>query len=99
MRGEAATLVGDAQQQVFGPYVVVTQPQRFARRQPEGFLRAVGERNVARQRVLATAGRFLNLPPDAFVADPQGRQHHRADAVTLMGNAQQDVLWADVIVT
>ena len=96
--GHALTLTDEAEQDVLGADVIVTELQRLAQRQLEHLLGTRGERNMPRRRLLALADDLLHLLPHRFQADPQRLQSLRRHALALVDQAQQDVLGADVVV-
>jgi hypothetical protein len=78
----ALTLADQAQQDVLGPDVIVTELQRLTQRQLKYLLGARGERDVPRRRLLALADDLLDLLPHRFQADPPRREPPRAAART-----------------
>ena len=98
LRGDALALADQAEQDVLGADVVVTELQRLAQRQLEDLLGARGEGDVARRRLLALADDLLDLGADGLERDAQALQRLRRDALALVDEAEQDVLGADVVV-
>jgi hypothetical protein len=98
LRGDALALADEAEQDVLGADVVVAELQRLAQRQLEDLLGARGERDVAAGRLLALADDLLDLLAHRVQRDVQALQRLRRDALTLVDQAEQDVLGADVVV-
>src|SRR6202034_2007576 len=86
------------EQNVLGADVVMAKLKRLAQRQLKHLLGAWRERDVPGRRLLSLADDLLNLLPYGVQADPKGLQCLRRYAFTLMDEAQQDVLGADVVV-
>src|SRR5699024_1074141 len=61
-------------------------------------LGARGEGNVSRRRLAALADELLDLLPNRFEADAEALQGLGGDALTLVDEAEQDVLRTDVVV-
>ncbi len=95
---DALTLADQAQQDVLGPDVVVTELQGLAQRELEYLLGARRERYVPGRGLLALADDLLNLLPHRFQADAQRLQSLGRHALALVDQPQQDVLGADVVV-
>ena len=98
LRGDALALADQAEQDVLGADVVVAELQRLAQRQLQHLLGPRRERDVPARRLLALADDLLDLLADALQGDPEGLQGLRGDALTLVDQAEQDVLGADVVV-
>jgi hypothetical protein len=98
LRGDALTLADQAEQDVLGADVVVAELQRLAQAQLQDLLRARGERDVAARGLLAVPDDLLDLLADGLQRDAEGLQRLRGDALTLVDQAEQDVLGADVVV-
>src|SRR6476659_9992059 len=98
LRGNALALADEAEQDVLGPDVVVPELQRLAQRQLEDLLCPRSERNVPARRLLALADDLFDLLAHRVQRDAEGLQGLRGDALTLMDQAQQDVLGPDVVV-
>ena len=96
--GDALALADQAEQDVLGADVVVAELQRLAQRQLEHLLGPRRERDVPGRRLLALADDLLDLAADALQRDAQRLQRLGGDALTLVDEAQQDVLGADVVV-
>jgi hypothetical protein len=96
--GHALTLADQAQQDVLGADVVVAQLLGLPRGQLEHLLGTRGERDVPGRHLLALADDLLDLLPHCLQADAKRLQDFRGHALTLMDQAQQDVLGADVVV-
>ena len=98
LRGDALALADQSEQDVLGADVVVTELQRFAERQLENLLGARGERDVTRRRGLALPDDLLDLLTNGFERDVERLQRLGGDALTLMDQAEEDVLRTDVVV-
>ena len=96
--GDALALADQAEQDVLGADVVVAELQRLAQRQLEHLLGARGERDVAAGRLLALADDLLDLGAHGLQRDAEALQRLGGDALTLVDQAEQDVLGADVVV-
>ncbi len=98
LRGDPVALADQAEQDVLGADVGMTELQRLAQRQLEHLLGPRGERDVPGRRVLAAADDLLDGLPDRNQADPHRLERPGRDALALMDQAEQDVLGADVVV-
>ena len=96
--GDALALTDQAEQDVLGADVVVAELQRLAERQLEDLLGARRERDVPARRLLALADDLLDLRAHGLERDAQALERLRGDALTLVDQAQEDVLGADVVV-
>ena len=96
--GNALALADEAEQDVLGADVVVTQLQCFAQRQFEHLLRAGREGDVARGRRAALADDLLDLAAHGLERNAEGFECLGGDSFTLVDEAEQDVLGADVAV-
>ena len=96
--GHALALADQAKQDVLGADVVVAKLQRLTQRQLEHLLGPRGERDVPGRRLLALADDLLNLLAHRLQADPQRLQCLGRDTFTLVDEAEQDMLGADVVV-
>ena len=96
--GDALALADEAEQDVLGADVVVAQLQRLAQRQLEDLLGARGEGDVTRRRLLALADDLLHLGAHGLQRDAERLQRLGGDALTLVDQAQEDVLGPDVVV-
>ena len=96
--GDALALTDQAEQDVLGADVVVAELQRLAQRQLEHLLGPRRERDVPARRLLTLADDLLDLLADALQGDAEALQRLRRDALTLVDQAEQDVLRADVVV-
>ena len=94
----AFTFADEAEQDVLGADVVVAELQCFTQRQLEDLLRARREGDVARRRRAALADDLFHLAAHGFEADPERFERLRSDTLTLVDEAEQDVLGADVAV-
>ena len=68
--GNAVALADQAEQDVLGADVVVTELQRLAQRQLKHLLGTGGERDVPGRRLLTLADDLLDLLADRLKADP-----------------------------
>ncbi len=96
--GHALALSHQAEQHVLGADVVVAQLQGLAQRQLEDLLGPGGERRRTRGRRAGGADGLLDLLADAFQADAERLEGFGGDALTLVDEAEQDVLGADEVV-
>jgi hypothetical protein len=83
---------------VLGADVVVTELQGLAQRQLEDFLGPGRERRRSGGRRAGGADRLLHLFADGLEADPERFECLGRDALTLVDQAQEDVLGADEVV-
>src|SRR5690606_9285890 len=98
LRGDALALADEAEQDVLGADVVVSQLQRLAQRQLQDLLGTGGEGDVAGRGLLPLPDDLLNLLADGFEADAEALQGLGGDALALVDEAEQDVLRANVVV-
>src|SRR5690606_15846080 len=98
LRGDALALADEAEQDVLGADVVVSQLQRLAQRQLQDLLGTGGEGDVAGRALLPLPDGLLNLLTDGFQADAEALQSLGSDALALVDEAEQDVLRANVVV-
>ena len=96
--GDALALADEAEQDVLGPDVVVAELQRLAQAQLEHLLGAGGEGDVAGRGLLALADDLLDLLAHGVQGDPEALQSLGSDTLTLVDQAEQDVLGPDVVV-
>ena len=97
-RGHALVLAHQAEQDVLGADVVVTQRQGLAQRELEHLLGARGERDLAGGDLLAGADDAHHLGAYALHGDVEALEHASRQALLLAEQAEQDVLGADVVV-
>ena len=95
---DALALADEAEEDVLGADVVVAELQRLAQRQLEDLLGAGRERDVPRGRRAALADDLLDLLAYGLEADAQRLERLGRDTLTLVDEAEQDVLGADVVV-
>ena len=86
------------EEDVLGADVVVAELQRLAQRELEDLLRAGRERDVARRRLAAVADDLLDLRAHGLERDAERLERLGRDALTLVDQAEQDVLGPDVVV-
>ena len=96
--GNALALADEAEQDVLGADVVVAELQRFAQGQLEHLLGARRERDVAGRLLLTLADDVLHLLAHGVERDAEGLQRLGGDTLTLVDQAEQNVLGADVVV-
>ena len=96
--GHAFALADEAEEDVLGPDVVVSELEGLAQRQFEDLLGAGRERNVAAGRLGALADDVDDLLANGVEADAHGLQGAGGDAFAFVDEAEKDVLGADVIV-
>src|SRR5205085_12417548 len=92
------TFTGEAEQDVLGADVVVAELQRLSQRKLKHLLGPGRERDVPGGRLLALADDLLDLLPHGVQADAQRLQRLGRYTFTLVDEAEQDVLGADVVV-
>ena len=95
---DALALADQAEQDVLGADVVVTELQRLAQAELEDLLGARRERDVPARGLLALADGLLDLGPNGLQRDVEALERLGRDAFTLVDEAEQDVLGADVVV-
>jgi hypothetical protein len=94
----AFTLADEAEQDVLRTDVVVPELQRFAQAQLENLLRTGREGDVAGRLLLTLADNVLDLLAHCVERDVERLQSLGCDALTLVDEAEQNVLRADVVV-
>ncbi|OPZ49648.1 MAG: hypothetical protein BWY91_03036 [bacterium ADurb.BinA028] len=94
----ALALTDEAEQDVLGADVGVTQLQPLAQGILQDLLGARGERNVPRRRLLALADDLGDLLPHGVERDPEVLQRLGGQPLTLVDETEEDVLGADVVV-
>src|SRR6266540_5243706 len=96
--GDALPFAEQPQQEVLGADVVVAELQRLPQRQLQHLLGAWRERDVSAWSDLAPADNLLDPGPYHLQRDAQRLQRPGGDALTLVEQAEQQVLGADVVV-
>ena len=96
--GDALVLADEAEQDVLGADVVVTERQRLAQRELQHLLRARRERDLAGRDLVALADDPRDLRPHLFHRDVERLEYPRREALLLTEQPEQDVLGADVVV-
>src|SRR6185437_7365505 len=96
--GDAVAFPDQAEQDVLGSDVVVTELQRLTQRKLKHLLRTGGERDVPGRRLLALADDLLDLLPHRLKADPERLERLGRNTFALMDEAEQYVLRANVVV-
>jgi hypothetical protein len=96
--GDPLVLAHQAEQDVLGADVVVTERKRLAQGELEHLLRPRRERDLARGDLLAGADDPHHLRADALGGDVERLEDAGGQALLLAQEAEQDVLGADVVV-
>ena len=96
--GHALALADEAKQQELGADVLVAHLQALTQRELEDLLGARGKRDVPGVRLGAMADDLLDLAADVVQRDPHRLEGLGGHALTLVDQAEQDVLGADVVV-
>lgn len=96
--GDALALADQAEQDVLRTDVVVAELEGLAERQLQDLLGTGGEGNVPGRSLLALPDDLLHLLADRLERNPEALQGLSGDTLTLMDQAQEDVLGADVVV-
>ena len=96
--GHALALAHQAQEHVLGADVVVAELQGLAQRQLQDLLGPGRERRGTGGRRTGRADGLLDLLPHRLQADPERLERLGRHALTLVDEAQQDVLSADEVV-
>ena len=91
LHGHAITLTNDAEQQMLGRDVVLTELQRLAKRALEHALGTRRERNVASSGRGILIGDVLDLADDLVIGDIELLQDTRGDTFALADQAQEQV--------
>ena len=96
--GDALPLADEPEEDVLGADVVVAELERLPQRKLEDLLGARCEGDVAAGRLGALADDLDDLGPDGFEVDAKALERAGGDALTLVDQAEQDVLGPDVVV-
>ena len=96
--GHALALADQAEEHVLGTDVVVAELQRLAQRQLQDLLGPGGEGRGSGGRRTGRADRLLDLLANRLEADTERLERLGRHALTLVDEAQQDVLSADEVV-
>ena len=96
--GDALALADQAEQDVLRADVVVAQLKGLAERQLQDLLGTGGEGDVPGRGLLALPDDLLHLLADRLERNPEALQGLSGDTLTLVDQAQEDVLGADVVV-
>ena len=94
----ALALADQAEEHVLGADVVVAELQGLAQRQLQDLLGPGRERRGAGRGRPGRADRLLHLLAHCFQADPEGLERLGRHALTLVDEAEQDVLGPDEVV-
>jgi len=97
-RRDALVLAHEAEQDVLGADVVVSEGQRFAQRELEHLLRARRERDLTGRDLVALADDAGDLRAHLFDGDVERLEDARGKAFLFAKQAEEDVLRADVVV-
>jgi hypothetical protein len=95
---DALVLANEAEQDVLGADVVVTQRKGLTQSQLEHLLRTGREGDLAGGHLLAGADDADNLSADTLDGDVQGLQDASGQSLLLTEEAEEDVLGPDVVV-
>src|SRR6266487_240619 len=96
--GDALTLTDQPEQDVLRADVVVAELQRLTQRQLQHLLGPRRERDVPARRLLALADDLLDLLAHTLKRNAEALESLGRHALTLVDEAEQDVLRADVVV-
>src|SRR5205823_3088364 len=97
-RGDAFVLADEAEQDVLGADVVVTERESLAQRQLEHLLGARRERDLAGGDLVTLADDAGDLRAHLFDGDVERLENARGETFLLTEEAEEDVLGADVVV-
>ncbi len=95
---DALALADQAEQDVLGADVVVAELKGLAERQLQDLLGSGCEGDVPGRGLLALTDDLLHLLADRLERNPEALQGLSGDTLTLVDQAQEDVLGADVVV-
>src|SRR5699024_31892 len=98
LSGYSLALADEAEQNVLGADVAVSQLQRLTEAELEDLLRPRCEGNVSARCLLALSDDLLDLVAHLFEGDVHALKSLRCQAFTLVDQAEQNVLGADVVV-
>ena len=98
LRGNALALADQAEQDVLGADVVVSELQGLAEAQLKDLLGAGGERDVTAGSLLALADDVFDLAAYGLQRDVEAFESLGGYALALVDQAEEDVLGADVVV-
>ena len=98
LSGHTFALTDQAQEDVLGPDVVVAELEGLPERKLQDLLGSWREGDVAGGGGLPLADDLRDLGPDGVERDPQGFQGLGGHPLTLVDEAQEDVLGPDVVV-
>lgn len=96
--GDALALANEAEQDVLGADVVVAELEGLSERKLQDLLRPRSEGDVAGRGLLPLTDDLLNLLANSLERNPEALQGLSGDTLTLVDQAQEDVLGADVVV-
>src|SRR5699024_9490732 len=98
LSGYSLALADEAEQNVLGADVAVSQLQRLTEAERADVLRPRCEGNVSARCLLALSDELLDLVAHLFEGDVHALESLRCQAFTLVDQAEQNVLGADVVV-
>src|SRR5205085_6293616 len=97
-RRDAFVLPYEAEQDVLGADVVVSERKRFPQRELEDLLGPRRERDLPARDLVALSDDARDLRPHLFDRDVEGLEHPRRETLFFAEQPEQDVLGADVVV-
>ena len=98
LRGNAFAFANEAEEDVLGADVVVTELQRLAQRELEDLLGTGREGDVTGRSRSSVTDDLLDLRANGFERDAERLEGLRRDAFALVDQSEQDVLGTDVVV-
>src|SRR5204863_6006722 len=98
LRGDALALTDEAEEDVLGTDVVVTELERLAQRELENLLGPGRERDVPGRSLPAVADDLLDLGSHRLQRDAERLERLGGDPFAFVDQAEQDVLGTDVVV-
>ena len=100
LRGDGLPFLHQAEQEVLGPDVVVSELTRFLDRQLEHALGLRGERHLAEGQGLGEPGqRPLDFGLDGLQPEAEPLEHRSRDALAVTDQSEEDVLGPDEVMT
>jgi hypothetical protein len=98
LSGDAVPFADEAEQEMLGADVVMTELQRLPQRQFEYLLGAGRERDVPRRHLLAVPDDLVDGNPQVAGVRAEGSYRPHRDTVIEPQDAEQEVLGPDVVV-